>query len=169
MKKVRVACAAVFGPALGLAFAAPHAIAATDHPKPDRLAPGPSKSVRLSSGRTRAAGADCVDSVNYIPAKQDGKFGVTGSYSSAGCLTYVSGGLSKAQTGLDMRVRIYKGPGATNGIYQNYVPGLAIGEPVNYTSFWSSPNVTGGKAVCLALVASKNHSDVKYGPICLNY
>jgi hypothetical protein len=169
MKKAHVACAAVFGPALGLAFAATNAMAATDHPKPDRLAPRPSKSVRLSSGRTAGADADCVDSVNYIPGKDDGKFGATGSYSSAGCLTYVHGVLEVAQTGLDMRVRIYKGPGATNGIYQNYVPGFAIGDPVNVTSFWSSPNVTGGKAVCMALVASKNHADVKYGPICLNY
>jgi hypothetical protein len=183
MKRVRLASAAALAPALGLAFCTPAALAATDHHQPgSSTTRAPGKMVRLPTPSHRATPAAAAAEICSYGHFKDGTTGHLGIFHvsadwNGGTLCYVHGSIPKSQTGLTMRARVYKGPGAKNGIFSNAnIHGHIYTVPTIETVFSASfgapggaPGLAGGTVVCLALVNSHNHNSVKYGPVCLNY
>jgi hypothetical protein len=183
MKRVRLAGAAALAPALGLAFCTPAALAATDHQGPgSSTTRAPGKMVRLPAsshqGTPDAARARLCSYQHW----KDGHAGHLGIFNASadwnsGVLCYVHGSIPKIQTGLTLRTRVYKGPGAKNGIFSDAnIHGHVYSVPTDKTVFSASwgapggaPGLAGGTVVCLALVNSHNHNSAKYGPVCINY
>jgi hypothetical protein len=103
-----------------------------------------------------------MESVQYSPEAGGG-----------GCIHYIYGQISKSQTNLDMRIRVYSKPGG-HQVFHNYVGGTirnclfgCVTEFWSYNSrnYYSKPGHW--PQVCVALVNSAYLSSVKYGPNCI--
>jgi hypothetical protein len=169
MKRVRLAGAAAVAPVLAAGFAAPAALAAPSHPSHDRSASAHGKSVRLPAAQQHAApaAAFCSYHVDHRATMDLGASGYAEISYNGGLLCSTSVHLLGTHRNLEMRTRVYAGPGAKNGIASNLQHG-GVRAGSTYFSHWFS-SLTGGKVACVAVVNSKNRNSVKYGPVCFNY
>jgi hypothetical protein len=160
MKKVRYAAGAIgMAPALGLMLApAAQAAPAQGHPVQNV-----GKRVSLTHPRREMAAADCGS--YSFNSKAAGGLGAT-VFFSGHCVGYQEAFLDGRQSGLTERVRYYNAAGAR--IDQSFWGGhFDQFSGKWYTEFNRSVSVGGVYNTCFALVANGNHSDVKYGPVCV--
>ena len=155
MKKVRYVIGAVgVAPALGLMMPAVNAAAAVTH-----TAKKEGKTVSLVHSRPDPGGVRRVCGGGHSKHATKGIFEGFVFYSGT-CIHETEGILGKSQTGLSMRTRLYSTGGGKN--YSHFVPGSIVG---GATCFFNVTNKVDHEA-CEALVATNNHGDVKYGPVC---
>jgi hypothetical protein len=169
VKKMRLVGAAAVAPALAAGFAAPAALAAPSHPSHDRGSSATGKRVRLLTAQhhATAAAAYCSYDVDHRATMDLGASGYAEISYNGGLLCSTSVHLLGTHRNLEMRTRVYAGPGAKNGIASNLQHG-GVRAGSTYFSHWFS-SLPGGKVACVAVVASTNRNDVKYGPVCFNY
>jgi hypothetical protein len=158
MKKVSLLGLVGVAPtAVGFAIPAPSAAAAVTHSPRNA-----GKTVSLMHGKTQINSkilANCPSTHFNYGSK--GLFSGFITYSHQ-CVHSQEGLLYKGQTGLTERARFYSGGG-----YLERTTWLRghISLYGHKTSFRSYPSLYAHE-VCQALVASNNHTIVKYGPVC---
>ena len=160
MKKVRLALGAMgAAPALGLML--PATTVAAHTPK----APGKTVALDNNTMQRRA----CTG--NQTAHVQSTFFEISVFHRpSTGCIGGVSGFLIFQQSHLDMRTRVYRVGTTKTRVFQGFVGGV-INPPPGTKFRQEIHRVFGGprQQVCGALVASSNHGDVLYGPVCTSF